>query len=323
MRYIIYGAGAVGGAIGARLYQAGHDVLLIARGDHGRTIASAGLTFDAPEGRLSLPIPVVEHPAEVDFRDGDVVFLAMKTQHTEPALDDLETCAGPTVPVVCAQNGVENERLAARRFDSVYGMLVYLPATHLEPGTVQVNSGPVTGVLDAGVYPSGTDALIARITSDLSGATFLAQARPDIMRWKYAKLLSNLANAVQALVGTEVDIRDIVRALREEAIRCYEAAGIAWASNDEVRARTSAIQVRTAGERVRGGSSSWQSLARGTGSIEADFLNGEIALLGRLHGMPAPLNARVRALAKAAARDRRPPGSMTLEELRAALGLAR
>ncbi|GAB4326047.1 MAG: hypothetical protein Kow0010_08930 [Dehalococcoidia bacterium] len=237
------------------------------------------------------------------------------------ALDDLEACAGPSIPVVCAQNGVENERLAARRFARVYGMLVYLPATHLEPGVVQVNSGPVTGVLDAGVYPTGTDALVERVTADLAGATYLAEPRADIMRWKYAKLLSNLANAAQALAGTQADIRDIVRALRAEAVACFEAAGIAWASNDEVRARTAAIQVRAVGDQVRGGSSSWQSLARGTGSIEADFLNGEIALLGRLHSTPAPLNARIRALAKTAAREGRPPGSMSAAELRAALGL--
>lgn len=321
MRYIIYGAGAIGGAIGARLHQAGHDVLLIARGEHGRVMAERGLTFQTPEGEATLDIPVATHPADVSFRDGDVVFLCMKTQHTEAALDDLEAAVGAGIPVVCAQNGVENERLAARRFANVYGMLVYLPATHLVPGVVQVNSGPVTGVLDAGIYPSGIDALIERVTADLSGATFLAEPRADIMRWKYAKLLSNLANAAQAVAGTDGDIRGIVRALRDEAVACYRAAGIAWAANEEVRERTAPIQVRAVGEQVRGGSSSWQSLARGSGSIEADFLNGEIVLLGRLHGMPTPLNARMRAIAKAMAREGRPPGSMSADELRAALGL--
>ncbi|NUU24463.1 MAG: ketopantoate reductase family protein, partial [Streptomycetaceae bacterium] len=65
----------------------------------------------------------------------------------------------------------------------------------------------------------------------------------------------------------------------------------------------------------RGGGSSWQSLNRGTGTIEADYLNGEIALLGRLHGVPTPLNDLLQRLANTFARERRAPGSMPVGEL--------
>ena len=51
------------------------------------------------------------------------------------------------------------------------------------------------------------------------------------------------------------------------------------------------------GRQSRPGASSWQSLARGTGSIEADYLNGEIVLLGRLHGVATPVNAALQRLA--------------------------
>ena len=66
-------------------------------------------------------------------------------------------------------------------------------------------------------------------------------------------------------------------------------------------------------ERV--GGSSWQSLTRGTGSIEADFLNGEIILLGREHGVPTPLNEVLQRLANQAARYARAPGSTTPDEV--------
>jgi 2-dehydropantoate 2-reductase len=66
---------------------------------------------------------------------------------------------------------------------------------------------------------------------------------------------------------------------------------------------------------MRGGGSTWQSFARGTGSIETDLLNGEIVLLGRLHGVPTPANALVQRLANDAAADRRPPGSMTAADV--------
>ncbi len=65
----------------------------------------------------------------------------------------------------------------------------------------------------------------------------------------------------------------------------------------------------------RRGGSSWQSLNRGTGTIEADYLNGEIALLGRLHGVPTPLNELLQRLANAFARERRPAGSLPFDEL--------
>ena len=58
MRFVVVGAGAIGGAVGARLFQKGYDVTLVARGDHGRALAS-GLVLEAPDETVTLPIPVV------------------------------------------------------------------------------------------------------------------------------------------------------------------------------------------------------------------------------------------------------------------------
>jgi 2-dehydropantoate 2-reductase len=71
---------------------------------------------------------------------------------------------------------------------------------------------------------------------------------------------------------------------------------------------------RIDGER-RGGGSTWQSLARGLGSTEADFLNGEIVLLGRLHGVATPVNGLLQRLAGAAAREGRRPGTLPAGDL--------
>jgi thiosulfate/3-mercaptopyruvate sulfurtransferase len=72
--------------------------------------------------------------------------------------------------------------------------------------------------------------------------------------------------------------------------------------------------------RSRAGGSTWQSLARG-GSVECDYLNGEIALLGRLHGVATPVNAELQRRIAAAARAGARPGGMSSEELDAQLGL--
>jgi 2-dehydropantoate 2-reductase len=78
-RYIIYGAGAVGGVIGARLFQHGHDVAPIARGQHLEAVRAHGLTLQTPDETVTLPIPAVAHPSELRFTADDVVFLTMKT----------------------------------------------------------------------------------------------------------------------------------------------------------------------------------------------------------------------------------------------------
>jgi 2-dehydropantoate 2-reductase len=316
MRYIIYGAGAVGGVIGARLFQHGHDVTLIVRSAHLDAIRAGGLTLQTPDATAVLAIPVVAHPSELSFTADDVVLLTMKTQHAESALNDLRAAAGANIPVVCAQNGVENERLAARRFANVYGMLVLLPATYLEPGIVQAHCAPVSGILDAGRYPSGDDAVIARVTGDLDASDLSAHPTPDIMRWKYAKLLSNLSNAIQAACGFDGDARALYARVRDEAIACYHAAGIAWASEAEMSERRKAMSpLREIAGHARAGGSSWQSLARSTGSIETDYLNGEIALLGRLHSVSTPANAALQTIASRMARDGAAPGSVRVAEV--------
>jgi 2-dehydropantoate 2-reductase len=312
---VIHGAGGIGGVIAGRLHQSGHDVVAIARGAHLDAWRANGLRLQTPDEDVVLDVPVVGHPSELTFADDDVVLLAMKGQDTVAALADLP----PWLPIVCVQNGVANEREALRRFEHVYGVCVMMPTAFTEPGVVQAQSAPLTGLLDLGRYPSGLDATAEAVAAALSASTFESIPRPDVMRWKYAKLLMNLGNAVQALCapgGTKA-LLDIVRA---EGVAALRGAGIDFASDaeDEERRRDK-LDMRPIGGSMRGGGSTWQSFARGTGSIETDFLNGEIVLLGRLHGVPTPANALVQRLANAAAAERRPPGSMTAADVLAQL----
>ncbi len=326
MRVVVLGAGAIGGAVGARLYQKGFDVILIARGEHGRALES-GLLLEAPGETVTLPIPTVSDPAHVAWdgerTDDTVVLLAVKGQHTEHALTQLAV-APPSTPVVCMQNGVENERRVLRHFPNTYGMCVMCPATQLRPGVIQVHSAPVSGLLDVGRYPSGIDDRTQAIADAIATATFQSVARPDIMRWKYRKLLMNLANAVEALCGPEGRFSALAREAQREGTEALAAAGIDVASSEEDRARRAdflQLSPTSSGE-WRGGSS-WQSLARGARSIEAEFLNGEIVLLGRLHGVPTPVNALLQRLAVRAAVEGAPPGSWRIEDLSELAGIQR
>jgi 2-dehydropantoate 2-reductase len=335
VRYVILGAGAVGGTIAGLLRLQGSDVTVLARGEHARVMKSDGLTLATPEGTHQIPLDVASAPDELKLHADDVLLLATKTQHTESLLSDIASLplsgagsAAESLPVVCAQNGVENERLALRRFQRVYGICVMLPAQHLEPGRVDAQGSPHPGMLDIGCYPTGVDAVAEEVAIDLSAARFLSVARAEVMRWKYAKLLRNLGNSIEALTGHDQDeageklVHELVKRVDAEGRAVLEAAGIDVVGNEEWRAyRRDQVQLVAVEGRERGGGSSWQSVHRGTGSIEADFLNGEIALLGRLHGVATPLNDLLQREANALVRERRPAGSVTASELLAKAGL--
>jgi 2-dehydropantoate 2-reductase len=318
MRFIVYGAGAVGGVIGARLFQAGHDVTLVARGAHRIAIRDRGILLESPDESVRLRIPVAGHPGEIRYEPGDVVLLGMKTQDTAEAVRALAASAPPDTVVACAQNGVENERLALRSFARVYGVCVVLPAAHLRPGIVQVYSAPVGGVLDVGRYPGGTDDVAHAIAAAFRDGGFGAAPRPDVMAYKYGKLLTNLGNAAEVVCGPGEGSRHIAALARSEGLACFHAAGIGFAEAD-MSVYADVLDVRPVGGRRRFGGSSVQSLQRATGSVEADYLNGEIVLLGRTHGVPTPVNELLGHMANEMARDRRPPGLVEPEEFLAAV----
>ncbi|HUP87041.1 MAG TPA: 2-dehydropantoate 2-reductase N-terminal domain-containing protein [Acidimicrobiales bacterium] len=319
-RFVIFGAGAIGGTIGGRLFEHGHDVALIARGPHGDACRTRGLTLRTADVEVTLPVPTVGTPEELEDVDPerDVVILATKTQDTAEALDALASVAPATTPIVCAQNGVANERMALRRFEHVHGMCVMLPATHLEPGVVEVSSTPISGILDVGRYPLGMDQTTEVVAAALSSSSCSSEAVPDIMRRKYAKLLMNLGNALDAACGAGARRSPLFARAREEAMACFAAADIDFASEEEDRARRGELlQVKPIDGKPRGGGSTWQSLARGTGRTEVDYLNGEIVLLGRLYGIATPVNERFRQVANELARSGAAPGSVDVAELEA------
>jgi 2-dehydropantoate 2-reductase len=320
MRFVVYGAGAIGGVVGARLQQSGHDVVLVARGHHREAIASSGLRLETPDGSAVVEPPVVEHPDGLDWRIDDVVLLCVKSQHTVQALADLETTAPATVPIVCLQNGVANEPAALRRFANVYGATVMCPSAFLEPGVVTAYSSPVTGVIDVGRFPRGVDDVTRTVRAALASSSFSSQPIGEIRRWKYRRLVTNLGNVIEAVCGPAArggELDDIAVAEGEAVLA---AAGIAVASPDEdARRRADWIRLAPVAGRSRPGGSAWQSLHRGTGTIEVDYINGEVVMLGRLHDVPTPCNALLRRLGSAMAAARRRPGTVSETELRALL----
>ena len=148
----------------------------------------------------------------------------------------------------------------------------------------------------------------------------MSSARTDIMRWKRGKLLWNLGNALEALSG-RADTAKIEALARAEGIACFAAAGLSRTTDEEDAVMGRELTMGTIRGGEHPGGSTWQSLARAAGSVETDYLNGEVVLLGRLHGVPTPINEGLQQLVQDAALAKAAPGAMPTSELELRLGL--
>jgi 2-dehydropantoate 2-reductase len=282
----------------------------------------------------------VERPDEARLTVSDVLVLTTKSQHAQTALDQWADVpvhgpdgavagrAGDLLPVLIALNGLAGEEIALRYFDRVFAVCVWSPVVLLEPGEVIARGVPLHGIFHVGRYggsadPAADAELLDGIRRDFGTADYRVIPTADVLRWKYRKLLSNLNNVFQALLGDTGGAEDLQRAAETEAKEVLAAAGIAVPDDEEAQATWSALAFRTVpGQPAQLGGSSWQSLVRGSGNIETDYLNGEIAKIARRLGRPAPINSGLTALARRAARDGLRPGQLTAPELRARLGTA-
>lgn len=316
MRYLVYGAGAVGGVIGGNLFRAGLDVTLLARGAHLAALQSTGLRLDSVEGIVTLPIPAVASAAEVSWTEDTVVLLCVKSQDSADALADLVESAPADTIVVSCQNGISNEPEILRRFARTYAVPVLLPATHLEPGLVVQDAAGAPGVLDIGRYPVGTDEVSAAILGDLRAAGFAGTERDDVMAWKRRKLVNNLGNALDAAVRRGPGFDELAELAEAEGEAVFARTGLSIATVDQDLVNRAELELRS--DVARSGGSTRQSLTRRAG-VETDFLTGEIVLLGRLHGVPTPANELLQRAVHDLVRDGGEPGSLDAAKLLAQL----
>ncbi len=338
-RYVIIGAGAVGGAVGGVLGRAGISTLLIARGRNAEVLATAGMTLRTPDGTFRTAVSTAARPEDVRLTHRDVLVFATKTQQLDAALqewvdqpvhgpdDGVAGTAGELLPVMTALNGVAAEEKALRYFRRVFGVCVWLPAVHLEPGEVIVRSWPVVGQFHIARWPASTgtraDAeLLTALAEAWSAAGIRVRIPDDVAPWKYNKLLSNLGNAVGALSAEPADTSEVVAAVRSEGENVLRHAGIEFVSFDtSAAARADGPTIRPVpGWNAGPSNSTWQSLSRNTGSVKTDFLNGEIVRLAHRHGITAPLNAALARAVREAVRSGVGPSHYSAGQLAERLG---
>ena len=322
MRTIIYGAGGIGSVVGGHLARTGHEMIFIGRPGHVKAIHENGLKLITPVGTHILQIPAVTHPEQIAFKPGDVVFLTMKSQDTEDALKTLKRCVDQ-VPIFCLQNGVRNEETAAGLFENIYGSTVRIGAVYMNNGEVIARNDPA-GWLIMGRYPKGTDTLVETIAKQLRKANLFVMVTPDVMRYKWGKLMRNIRSAVGAITdASHADCREINELVRKEAHDLLVEAGITYVVDAQVAEEWPEFTIKP--PKFAGGgepqNSTWQSLARKVGSVENEFFNGEIARLARRLGKKAPLNEGINRVIQDMAAKRETPGKYTIADLKRILGV--
>jgi len=294
--YVIFGAGAVGSALGAYLARSGHRVQLLAREGHVRAIREQGnLKVSTYDGTFSAPVEAAVHPA-FPLPPGAVILLTVQAPDVGAALDALAP-ALPDHAVVTFQNGIQAETEAAPRCPHLYGGVVRFTSTLIDPGEVRLRR---PGQLIVGRHPSGTDDTAAAMVADFNAAGFEAAVSSDIASDKALKLLVNLISGPAVLLHrTEVvpALAHVQVALLEEGRAVFAAAGVRAEPVSGLGQPVQAMIARFG----QGGSapdgrpvynSTWQNLHHRRDRLENRYYHGEIIALGEQTGIPTPVNRR-------------------------------
>ena len=303
MRIAVIGAGAVGGAIAARLAGSGHEVEVTARGAHLAAIRAGGIHLRGKWGSIDAAVTAAERLSQAPR-------LAIVTTKAQDAAAALRENAAHLdgVPILVIQNGLEGIAVARRELPSsrVSGGLAMFAASYLSPGEITITApGPTFIGGDNAAFVASVlgQAIAVDVVTDFAGA-------------QWSKLVVNQVNALPAITGLSAQqtiamphLRRLLVESMRETVRVGLASGVHFASvsglsHALLRAFAAApywiaqlvprLMGRRMGE-VPNPGSTLQSIKRGQ-LTEIDYLNGAVVTAGAAVGVPTPVNARFVAL---------------------------
>ncbi len=319
MRICIYGAGAIGGLMGARLAKAGAEVSLIARGPHLAAMRDKGLTLRSAGETFTVPVKASSDPAELGPQD--YVVVTLKAHQVPGVVEPMQPLLGPGTAVVMGVNGVPwwyfyglGGAYEGRRLPSVdpgdvqwngigpervIGCVVYPAAEVPEPGVIELVEGDRFTLGE----PSGAKTeRIERLSQALIASGLKAPIRAKIRDEMWIKLWGNLSfNPISALTCATLDVictdpgtRALARAMMVEAQAIAEKLGVRFPIP---------VDKRLDGGAAVGAhkTSMLQDLERGR-PMEIDALVTAVQDMGRLVEVPTPAIDAVLALVRLRAR---------------------
>lgn len=303
MRYLIYGSGAVGSYLGARLGLSGFPVAFLDRPQVTERLASQGLRLvgDDPGGHLR-PVSVTQSLRDVE--SPEVIILCVKAYDAARAADEIAAADLQSIPVVCVLNGIGNEQTLGERLgmENVIAASLTTALRPLSPGVVQVERR--RGLAIGAQHP-----LSAQIADELELSGIRMGRCPDPAAMKWSKLLTNIvANASSAILGwtagqvfehpgmfrLEIEsLRETVRVMRRMGLPVIDLPGV------PVRLLAAAVFLppqltrRLLARQVAGGRGDKLpsfSYDLASGRSEVGWLNGATWAHGERLGVPTPAN---------------------------------
>lgn len=308
LRFLVFGCGAIGTYIGGSLAASGQQVVFLERKNVAESIRRNGLTIQVKnkELRVANPVLVEDVHQALDLGKYDAAILAVKSFDTRGLIEGLQSVASQMPPVICFQNGVENEGL----IESILGEISVIPGTVTTAigrrglGNVVVEKLRGVGVADLHQQVPG-------LVAALNAAGLRAQAFSNGPAMKWSKMVTNLqANASSAILNLTPDeifadrqlFRLEMRMLRE-ALAVMQAQGIPvvdlpgtpvriLAALIKAPAAISQPLLRRALGSGRGNKmpSFHIDLHQGRGRSEVDYLNGAVVRYGKKYNVPTPVN---------------------------------
>ena len=293
------GAGGVGGYFGARLQQAGHDVVFFARGKHLAALKEKGLTLKSPHGAAQLRVQVFERAAEAGA-PVDVVMFAVKLWDTESAAELLRPIVGPKTVVIPFQNGVESVERLKRIFpaENVLGGSAYIATRVAAPGVIE-HIGTMAGI-EFGPLMASQRAAAEAFHAACQGASINAKLADDIQRVIWQKFIflvavsgtTATARVPLGVVRADPDLRWLFEQAMGETYRLARARGVA-VPEDYVGGRMAFLDTLPAEMRA----SMAHDLEAGN-KLEAPWLCGAVAKMSAEAGLEAPVNRALYAALK-------------------------
>jgi 2-dehydropantoate 2-reductase len=309
MRILFFGAGAIGTYIGGSLALAGHEISYIERPEVAERVQRDGISVSIADRISRIPIYAIFGGAAEALKSGpfDVCVFALKSYDTAAAIRILEPLTGKLPPVLCLQNGVENEPV----LESVFGSGTVISGS-VTSAVGRTRAGIVMLERKRGVGIAAGHPLSIPVAAAFNGAGLNARLYPSARPMKWSKMLTNLiGNASSAITGfppAEVYAHPrlflLEREMLRECLRVMHRAGISVTDlpGTPVRALALAVErlpgslarpilVRAVGG-GRGGKmpSLFLDLQAGRGKTEVQWLNGAVARTGREIGVPTPVN---------------------------------
>ncbi len=313
-RCLIWGAGAIGGTLGAYLARAGHDVTLVdIVAEHVAAINRSGLSISGPIEEFTAPLPAFTP----DALQGtwDTIVLATKAQHTEAAARALLPHLTPAGCVVSAQNGLNELAIAAVVGESrTVGAFVNFGADYLEPGVILYGGRGTVTVGEAFGQPSQrvTPRVVAirdawrdfddraTATANIWGYLWAKEAYGAML---FATALTNdsIADALERpeyrrlylALAREILAVALARGVHPEAFDGFDPA--AYLPDAPAAAAEQSLDQLVAHNRksAKTHSGIWRDLAVRKRPTEVDAQLGIVVRLGADVGVPTPLTARV------------------------------